>query len=135
MTAPYTPGYTSCVALRTLANGGKPLIDTPTLIDEQLLSLPQAARRLPPGRRGRPVTLSCILRWILDGVPGPDGQRVRLEAVRLGGRWLTSVEALARYAARLTPHTRDTEISTHRTPRQRQQASERAARKLEEIHI
>src|SRR5215831_15466946 len=104
MTVSPHSGYTSRVAPRPPANGGKPVtVNAPTLIDEQLLSLPQAARRLPPGRRGRPVTLSCLLRWILSGVPSPDGQRVRLEAVRLGGRWLTSVEALGRFAAALTP--------------------------------
>jgi hypothetical protein len=47
--------------------------------------------------------LSCVLRWVLDGVPGPDGRRVRLEALRLGGRWVTSAEALQRFGERLTP--------------------------------
>jgi hypothetical protein len=106
-----------------------------TLIDETLLSLPQAARRLPPGRRGRPVSLSCILRWILGGVPGPDGRRVRLEAVRLGGRWLTSNEALARFGRALTPRLDDDLVPASRNPAQRQRASERAAKELERAGI
>jgi hypothetical protein len=108
-------------------------VSTTTLIGETLLSLSQAARRLPPGRHGRPVTLGCLLRWALDGVPGPDNHRVRLEAVRLGGRWLTSVEALARFADRLTPRLSDDSTSPTRcTPKQRERASERADRELDE---
>jgi hypothetical protein len=111
-------------------------VSTSTLIDETLLSLSQAARRLPPGRNGRPVTLSCLLRWVLDGVPGPDGQRVRLEAARLGGRWLTSVEALARFAAALTPRLgSDDPPPRRRSPAARRRRSERAAKELEEAGI
>ena len=38
------------------------------LSGESLISLGQAARSLPPGRRGRPVTLSCLLRWVLSAL-------------------------------------------------------------------
>lgn len=110
-------------------------MSTTTVIGETLLSLSQAARRLPPGRHGRPVTLSCLLRWVLDGVPGPEGHRVRLEAVRLGGRWLTSVEALARFAERLTPRLGDEAALPPRSPTQRQRANERADKRLKEIGI
>jgi len=72
------------------------------LTNETLLSLPQAAKRLPSYRGDRPVSVSCIMRWILAGVPTAAG-RVHLEAVRLGGRWLTSVEAIDRFAAAQTP--------------------------------
>jgi hypothetical protein len=47
--------------------------------------LSQAVRRFPSNRNNRPVTLSCILRWIIDGVVGPTGERVRLEAARCAG--------------------------------------------------
>jgi hypothetical protein len=67
------------------------------------LPLRDVASLLPPGRRGRPVTQGCVMRWILRGVKGPGGRRVRLEAVRLGGRWLTSLEALERFALAQTP--------------------------------
>jgi hypothetical protein len=103
---------------------------TPTLITEELLSLAQAARRLPPGRGERPVSLGCVLRWVLEGAPGPDGQRVRLEAVRVGGRWITSVEALARFAERLTPRLDDAPAPAPRTPRRRERAMERAQERL-----
>jgi hypothetical protein len=103
---------------------------------ERTLSLAAAARLLPPGRRGRPVTLSCVLRWVLDGVKTPQGI-VRLEAVRLGGRWLTSVEALERFADRQTPKF-DPDAVTAPTPRtsaQCHRASERVERELNRLGI
>ena len=73
------------------------------LSTEIAISLTQAARLLPPARNGRPVTLGCILRWIVQGAKNPAGKRVHLEAVRLGGRWITSKQALQRFAEALTP--------------------------------
>jgi hypothetical protein len=104
------------------------------LTTEATVSLSQAARLLPPGRGERPVTLSCLLRWILRGARSPSGERVRLEAVRLGGRWLTSREALQRFAEALTPRLADTQPPP-RAPAARQRASERAARQLEKLGI
>jgi hypothetical protein len=105
------------------------------LLGETLLGLCEAARRLPPGRGGRPVSFSCVLRWITSGVPGPDGQRIKLEGVRVGGRWLTSEEALARWADRLTPHDNSEPPPAPRTSTQRQKAAERAAKELEKVGI
>lgn len=51
------------------------------LANEKTISL-SAARMLPPGRRSRSVTLSCLLRWVLDGMKAPTGEKVRLEALR-----------------------------------------------------
>jgi hypothetical protein len=105
------------------------------LASESTLSLVQAARLLPPGRGGRPVTLSCILRWVLKGAPGPNGTRVKLEALRLGGRWLTSREALQRFAEALTPRLDDSPVPTPRTPAARARAAERAGKELEILGI
>jgi hypothetical protein len=60
---------------------------------EQLLTLQQAADREPVSRGGRPVNQTTIWRRIKDR---------ELEGVRLGCRWVTSVEALQRYAERQT---------------------------------
>jgi hypothetical protein len=90
---------------------------------------------LPPGRRGRPVSLSCILRWVHTGVPGPSGERVRLEALRVGGRWTTSREALQRFAERLTPHLADEMQPAPRGPAKRRRASERAAAQLDQLGV
>jgi hypothetical protein len=73
------------------------------MMSETLLSLAEAARRLPPGRLGRPVSASTLFRWIVAGLRVADGRTVRLQAIKIGGRWLTSAEALTRFAAALTP--------------------------------
>lgn len=70
-----------------------------TVIDlekEKLISLAEASQMLPPGRRGKKPTLSCLIRWILKGVETGAG-KVRLEACRLGCRWLTSAQAVRRF--------------------------------------
>ena len=100
-----------------------------SVLDETVLSLTEAARRVPSYRGGRPVSLSCIMRWILDGVKTPHGL-VRLEAVRLGGRWITSAEALKRFAAAQTPDLAD-RPQLPRTPTARRRASDRAEAQLE----
>jgi len=105
------------------------------IINETTISLSQAARRLPPGRKGAPTSLACILRWVLAGSRGAGGQKVKLEAIRLGGRWITSVEALARFAERLTPKSNDSQASPARTPRQRRREAERAEKELEKMGI
>jgi hypothetical protein len=104
------------------------------LTRETLLSLAQAARRFPPYRAGRPVNPSTIWRWCRQGVKVPGVGVVRLECVRLSGRWLTSVEAISRFVARQTPAT-DQPMPTPRTTGQRCKASERATRELEKLGI
>jgi hypothetical protein len=73
------------------------------LVNEQTFPLADAAKLMPHGRKGRPCHFTTVLRWVRDGAVGPTGKRVHLEAVRLGGRWVTSREALERFTARLTP--------------------------------
>jgi len=99
---------------------------------ETTLSLSQAARLLPTGRRGRPATLSCVLRRVLKGVTTPAGV-VRLEAVRLGGRWLTSVQALERFAAAQTPQLDGNVPPSPRAVAARRRAAERAGEQLERV--
>jgi hypothetical protein len=109
-----------------------------TVIDlttESILSLSQAAALLPPGRGGVRPTLSCIVRWILKGAKSPSGERVRLEGIRLGGRWITSREALQRFAERLTPQLDNNVIPPPRSLSKRQRTSERAARELDRMGI
>jgi hypothetical protein len=103
------------------------------LASEKLLTLEQAAATVPPSRGGKRCHISTILRWILAGVRSPGGERVHLEASRLGGRWVTSVEALQRFSEALTPQQQPGRRV--RTPRQRRRASERAAAELEKLGI
>jgi hypothetical protein len=101
------------------------------LTAETPIPLQDACRLIPPARNGKRCHLSTVLRWILAGARGPSGERVRLEAVRLGDRWLTSREALQRFSERLTPCLDSPASPPPRTPTQRRRASERAARELE----
>jgi hypothetical protein len=88
------------------------------LSSEATLGLQEAAKILPPFRLGRPVSYPSVLRWIIQGAKSLDGRVVRLEAVRVGSRWVTSKEALQRFAERLTAATTDSQLSpdtaTHR---------------------
>jgi hypothetical protein len=77
--------------------------------------LSRACRRFPPHRQGKSVTLSCLIRWVTSGVRGPNGQRIRLEAARLSGRWVTTPQAIARFLEAQTPQLEDSP-EPHSTP-------------------
>jgi hypothetical protein len=109
-----------------------------TAVNQQLLSeissgmgepLTRAARRFPSYRRGRPVTLGCLVRWIHKGTKGPDGSIVRLEAARCSGRWLTTPGAIERFLAAQTPEIGE-QPPPSRPPATRRRAAENAARQL-----
>lgn len=59
-------------------------------------------RPSPRSRNGRSHT-TTPLRWVRCGVKRPDGTVVRLEAARVGTRWLTSRAAIVRFINALTP--------------------------------
>jgi hypothetical protein len=109
------------------------------LLGEQLLSLSQAARRIPAYRGSRGCNPSTIFRWITNGIKLPDGRLLRMEALRLANRWITSVEAVDRFlivqhesfAPRADLHTH----APARTPAQRQRAAQQAAARLEDLGI
>lgn len=63
---------------------------------EKLITFRQLTQTLPK-RDGRSVHISTIHRWRSRGSKG-----VRLEAIRVGGSWLTSHEAFQRFCDRLT---------------------------------
>lgn len=95
---------------------------------ERLVTLAQAARIRPPGRRGRPTHPSTVYRWISRGVKGQ-----KLEAVRLGGTLYTSAEALQRFADRLTsaaPSEGEGPDMTSRGPRSPPTAAQEALSRL-----
>ena len=98
------------------------------LQDEPLISLSQAAARYPGHRGAKRLHPATLTRWILNGVRAIDGRRVKLEAVRLGCRWLTSEAALRRFAEALTAPPPDSPPT--RTPTDRRRASEQADAEL-----
>lgn len=101
------------------------------LAAESPLSLADAAKLIPPARNGKRCHLSTPLRWVLKGAKALDGTVVKLEAIRLGGRWITSREALQRFAERLTPSLDPRPAPAPRTDARRRRAAERAAAELE----
>jgi hypothetical protein len=106
------------------------------LSHETPISLNDAAKLIPPARRGKRTHLSTILRWILTGAEAPDGTAVRLEGIRLGSRWMTSREAIQRFAERLTPQCADTPAALPpRTSTARRKAGEQAGRDLEQLGV
>jgi hypothetical protein len=102
---------------------------------ENPIRLEEAARLAGRGRGGRPIHMSTVLRWIQRGAVGPAGERVRLEGCRLGSHWVTSREALQRFAERLTPRLEGNSAPALRSPGKRQLASERAAAVLKKLGI
>ncbi|AWM37122.1 hypothetical protein GobsT_49540 [Gemmata obscuriglobus] len=66
------------------------------------LSLSAAGRLFPGHRGGASVDPSTVFRWVTKGARAGEGRVVKLEAARVGGRWLTSREAVARFVAALT---------------------------------
>jgi hypothetical protein len=98
------------------------------LNEEPLISLTEAAGRFPGHRGANRLHPATLTRWILKGVNALDGRRVRLEAVRLGARWLTSEAALQRFADALSSPPDSSAPS--RSPTARHKASDRADAEL-----
>jgi hypothetical protein len=98
---------------------------------ESPISLAEAATKVPSFRVGKKTHVATIHRWIQHGVRG-----VKLEAARLGGRWVTSDEALQRFAEALT-----TTLPTGAPPpprttsATRRRAADQAERELNRIGI
>ena len=105
------------------------------LLDETPLTFAEAAARLPK-INGKKVHVSSVWRWSRRGVRG-----VRLECRCLGGRYLTSIEALDRFATQLADlppeHRRQKSAAKRRarTAKQRQRDIERAERQLADSGI
>ncbi|MFT3686359.1 MAG: DUF1580 domain-containing protein [Phycisphaerales bacterium] len=64
---------------------------------ETLLTLADVPARLPKRPGGKKLHISAVYRWIRGGISG-----VVLEAVKIGGTTYTSIEALQRFAQRLS---------------------------------
>lgn len=75
------------------------------ILSETVVPLGEIARRAPGGRGSGPshaAHRTTVLRWVLRGVK-VGAARVKLEAVRVGGRWSTSEEAYQRFLAACNP--------------------------------
>src|SRR5687768_10229389 len=101
---------------------------------EKLITLREAAKYLPGFRNERPSHYSRVLKFVVKGCPHPveEGRTVHLEALHVGGQWLTSVEALQRFANALTPGLADAG-TTGRTVAEGRKAVRQAERDLDKI--
>jgi hypothetical protein len=95
---------------------------------EQLITLAQGARLVPSRRDGKSTHLSTLVGAILKGNAG-----VKLEALRIGGRWVTSVEAIQRWAEQQTAARIQSKSARSRSARDGQ--NERAERRLDELGL
>jgi hypothetical protein len=97
-------------------------------------TLTRLARLIQPSRQGKPTSLSCLLRWVQNGVEGPNGQRIYLEAARLSGKWISTPRAIRRFVEAQTPCDRQA-APAPMTRRQRQRDDERVAAELEKLGV
>lgn len=72
------------------------------ITNEDVLTLPDACRRLPRRRAGRRPHAATLYSWAREGYRG-----VRLETIQVGGTLCTSIEALQRFFERLSEPARD----------------------------
>jgi hypothetical protein len=86
-------------------------------------------------------------RWAKYGIKARDGAVVKLEYAKIGGRLITSVEALQRFSERLLADSPSTDAAADgeavvpsgtgspRTPNKRRRDSEKAAVDLEKLGV
>ncbi len=72
----------------------------PRILDEDKLTLEEARAEL--GTSGTPCNFSTVYNAVTKGSQLPDDSRLPLEAVRVGGRWITSKQAIERFVTALT---------------------------------
>ncbi|MBX3400882.1 MAG: DUF1580 domain-containing protein [Gemmataceae bacterium] len=100
--------------------------------DGHALGMAQAARMMP-GVGGGSCDPSTLFRWATSGVKTTTGARIKLEAVRVGRRLITSGPALERFVMATTAGYSTDPTPAPRTPAARRKAVERAERKLIEM--
>jgi hypothetical protein len=97
---------------------------------ETLISLPRAARHFPPSRGAERCNPATAFRWATVGVL-VHGRRVKLEAVRLGAGYHTSLEAIRRFVAALNAPRPDAAPVPVATAGQTARAAQRARKRAE----
>lgn len=104
-------------------------------VPQHLRALREFCDRVPGHRRNSRTHLSTLIRWATRGVKTPDGNRVRLRAVRAGAKWLTTDEWFALFLDALTTASQPSDephLAPVRTPAARDRASVQSDQKLKE---
>lgn len=110
----------------------------PAILQETVVSLNEICKRAPSGRGVGPshtAHRTTVLRWIIHGVK-VKGVLVKLEAERVGGRWVTSLEAYERFVevcGHFAGRTAAPDQERERTPAEIRRASEAAEKELEKL--
>lgn len=99
------------------------------LINEHTISIKDATRYFPSTRKGKPTHVSKLLRLGLKGMECRCGTVVYLEMLKLGSSWVTSREAIQRFAEAVTA----VETGRLTPPRTRKQISRSSARAVAEL--
>lgn len=91
--------------------------------NEKLILLTEAAKEIP-GKNGR-LSIRALYRWIAKGVKG-----ARLETVKVGGRVMTSHEAVQRFIAATNQGREPTPACAIRSPAERERAAREAMHRM-----
>ena len=106
---------------------------------ERVYPLKLLVKLLPPSSRtGKPLHVSCLLRWGKRGLKSNSGNRVYLELIKTGSGWGSSLEKVQLFFDRLSDETNgDRRVRGHSAdlPRQRARSIEAAGRELDAARI
>ena len=97
-------------------------------VNETLISLSGAGRKIPVD--ANPIDPSTIWRWARKGRRG-----IKLETIRLGGRTVTSIEAVARFLTALNSTDPPEKTPAPRSKTASRHAAERAGKVLESMGV
>jgi hypothetical protein len=100
------------------------------MTDYELKDLRPVSGITIPGRGNERVHPASVARWITIGVGTPNGERVKLRAVRIGRRWMTTDAWIADFIAAMTAASIPESDASIRSPAERSRASSRAAAEL-----
>lgn len=95
---------------------------------EELIHFPEAPKYFP----GRNPCIQSLHRWRLHGVTGANGQKIKLETVKVSGLRYTTSQAIRRF---VEAQNSDQQTSPTITPQQRRKQAEAADRLLKEAGI
>jgi hypothetical protein len=84
------------------------------VLEEQRIDLQDVQIRL--GTAENPVSEATVRRAMKSGHVTPSGQRVTLEYIRMGGRLISSVEAVERFVAKLNDINPDSPAAVAESP-------------------
>jgi hypothetical protein len=103
------------------------MTSTNRILGENPIGLSALAQRIRSHRRKGHVTAQCVWRWLTKGVELSDGSVVKLEAIRLAGRYLTSWAAFERFVvAQQTNGGAAVMPAPTRSPAKRERSSKKA---------